>query len=64
MLSYHVVPGEVIYSTDITNGAKAPTVLRSDLTFRVEGGAVFVNDARVVKANVLTKSGVVHVIDK
>lgn len=64
ILSYHVVPGAVVYSTDITNGLKAPTVLGNDLTLRIEGNAVFVNDARVIKANVLTKQGVVHVIDK
>ena len=64
MLGYHVVPGLVVYSTDVEDGATDETVQGGELRFSVRDGGVFVNDAQVVKANVLTKNGVVHVIDR
>jgi uncharacterized surface protein with fasciclin (FAS1) repeats len=62
ILGYHVVVGAVDYSTKVTN-----TTVKSsqggDLTLRVENGTVFVNQAKVILADVLVDNGVVHVID-
>lgn len=63
VLTYHAVAGQVVYSTDIVNGATVKTVQGGDLTFVIRDGGAFVNDARVVEPNVLVKNGVVHVID-
>jgi len=61
ILTYHVVPGKVM-SSDVTTGAVA-TVQGQSLNVVVDGGAVKVNDAQVVKADVLASNGVIHVID-
>jgi uncharacterized surface protein with fasciclin (FAS1) repeats len=61
VLTYHVVPGKVL-STDITTGAVA-TVQGQSLKVVAQPGSVKVNDARVVKADVLASNGVIHVID-
>jgi len=62
ILTYHVVPGTVM-SNQITNGQTAQTVEGQPVTFTVSGGAVKVNDATVVKADVQAANGVIHAID-
>ena len=61
ILTYHVVPGKVM-SSEVRTGAVS-TVQGQALTLVVEGGGVKVNDAQVVKADVLASNGVIHVID-
>jgi uncharacterized surface protein with fasciclin (FAS1) repeats len=39
------------------------TVQGQSLTVRTEGGAVMVDNARVIKADVMASNGVIHVID-
>jgi TRAP-type C4-dicarboxylate transport system substrate-binding protein len=63
VLTYHVVPGKVM-STDITDGMEATTVEGSTVKFTIKDGMVYVNDAKVVKADIVTSNGVIHVIDK
>ncbi|KAK4222502.1 FAS1 domain-containing protein [Podospora fimiseda] len=63
ILGYHVVPGAVVYSTDVTNGLTAKSLQGTDLNFRVVDGEVWVNSAKVIAADVLVANGVVHVID-
>jgi uncharacterized surface protein with fasciclin (FAS1) repeats len=61
ILTYHVVPGKVM-SSDVSTGA-VPTVQGQPLNVVVERGQVKVNEAQVVKADVLASNGVIHVID-
>ncbi|EAZ92492.1 fasciclin domain-containing protein [Crocosphaera chwakensis] len=61
ILTYHVVPG-MVTSTDLEAG-KVKTVQGSDLEVDL-GEAVMVDDATVVKADIMTSNGVIHVIDK
>lgn len=63
ILTYHVVAGKVL-SSDLSDGMEATTVNGASLTIRLEDGKVFVNDAEVVIADVLTDNGVVHAINK
>lgn len=63
ILSYHIVNGTVLYSTDITNGTQL-NVGGATHTLYVEDGSVYVNNAKVVQPNVLVANGVVHVIDR
>lgn len=61
VLLYHVVSGAV-GSGDLVNG-DVPTLLSgSDLTVDLSDG-VKINNATVTTANILTKNGVIHVID-
>jgi len=63
VLRYHVVQGRVP-AAKVTTMASARTLAKQSVSFMVKDGVVFVNDARVVKANVVTRNGIIHVIDK
>ena len=62
VLLYHVVPGRVM-AADVVNLSSATTVQGSDLTITVEDGAVMIDDALVVTADIEASNGVIHVID-
>lgn len=61
ILTYHVVPGKVT-AADVKT-MKAKTVNGKELNLRVADGKVSVDNAHVVKADVMAKNGVIHVID-
>jgi uncharacterized surface protein with fasciclin (FAS1) repeats len=61
VLTYHVVPGSVM-AKDVKSG-KVKTVQGSELTLAANGGAVMVDKANVVKADIVADNGVIHVID-
>ncbi len=61
ILTYHVVPGEVM-AADVVKLDKAKTVQGSDVLIDATSG-VKINDAKVVKADVACSNGVIHVID-
>lgn len=63
VLLYHVVKGRVP-AAKVTMMSSATTLAKQSVAFMMKDGAVFVNDARVVKANVGTRNGIIHVIDK
>ncbi len=60
VLTYHVVPGKVM-AADVKAG-KVKTVQGSELTVSTMGG-VKVDNANVVKTDIVTSNGVIHVID-
>ena len=60
VLTYHVVPGKVMAS-DVKAG-KVATVQGESLTLGTQGG-VSVDQAKVVKADIVADNGVIHVID-
>ena len=64
ILTYHVLPGEVM-SSAIGMQTLTPATVQG-ATVKVVGGAdgVTVNDAKVVTADVDASNGVIHVIDK
>ena len=62
VLLYHVVPGKVT-ATKVTKMTSAKTVNGQDVTITAKDGKVMVNDATVVKADVMASNGVIHVID-
>jgi uncharacterized surface protein with fasciclin (FAS1) repeats len=60
VLTYHVVPGKVM-SSDVKPG-KVKTVQGQSLTITTMDG-VKVDNAKVIKTDILAKNGVIHVID-
>jgi uncharacterized surface protein with fasciclin (FAS1) repeats len=60
VLTYHVVAGKIM-AADVKAG-KVKTVQGSDLTVTTMGG-VMVNNAHVVKTDIVADNGVIHVID-
>ncbi len=62
VLTYHVVPGKVT-AADVAMLETADTVEGQALNIRTDDG-VQVNDARVIKADIVASNGVIHVIDQ
>lgn len=60
VLTYHVVPGKVMAAN--VSAGKVKTVQGSDLTVSTAGG-VKVDNANVIKTDVLASNGIIHVID-
>jgi uncharacterized surface protein with fasciclin (FAS1) repeats len=60
VLTYHVVPGKVM-AKDVKAGM-VKTVQGGSLTIGTTGG-VTVNNAKVVKTDIVADNGVIHVID-
>lgn len=62
ILTYHVVPGKVM-AADVVKVKEAKTVQGGSLKVTASGGAVKVDNAEVVKADIAASNGVIHVID-
>ncbi len=62
ILKYHVLAGAV-KSTDLSNGMSATTLLGKDIKVTINAQGVFINNAKVTVADIMTDNGVVHVID-
>jgi len=62
VLTYHVVPGKVM-AADVVKLAEAPTVQGSKAKVKVVDGTVMIDNAKVVKTDIETSNGVIHVID-
>jgi uncharacterized surface protein with fasciclin (FAS1) repeats len=61
VLTYHVVPGNVM-AKDVKAG-KVKTVQGGSITVATQGG-VSVNEAQVLKTDIVADNGVIHVIDR
>ena len=61
ILTYHVVPGEVL-AKDVAGLSSAKTVQGQKLAIDTSHG-VMVNQANVVKTDIVCSNGVIHVID-
>ncbi len=62
ILTYHVLPQKAV-SSGLTS-ADVATVEGSNVKIKVGDSGVMVNDAKVAKADIMAKNGVIHVIDK
>jgi uncharacterized surface protein with fasciclin (FAS1) repeats len=62
VLTYHVVAGKVM-AADVVKLTEATTVQGQDVTIAVKGDKVHINNANVVKTDINTSNGVIHVID-
>ena len=64
VLLYHVVPGKVMAADAIKlNGKSAKTAEGSEAKIMVMGAKVMINQANIVKTDIIAKNGVIHVID-
>jgi uncharacterized surface protein with fasciclin (FAS1) repeats len=63
VLLYHVVAGKVT-AADVVKLSKAETLNGADVRIRVRNGKVYVNKARVTKADIGASNGVIHVVNR
>lgn len=61
ILTYHVVAGKVA-AKEVMKLESATTVQGSSVAISIDGG-VKVNDANVIKTDIMTSNGIIHVID-
>lgn len=62
ILKYHVVSGKVM-AADVVKMKYAKTVLGEKVKIKVKGDNVMIGDAKVIKTDVSSSNGVIHVID-
>ena len=62
VLTYHVVSGKVM-ATDVVKLQTAKAVSGDTLKVNAKDGVVRVDDARVLKTDIVASNGVIHVID-
>jgi uncharacterized surface protein with fasciclin (FAS1) repeats len=62
ILTYHVVSGR-LEASDVVKLKSSKTVNGKSLSITAKKGAVMVDNARVVKADIAANNGVIHVID-
>jgi uncharacterized surface protein with fasciclin (FAS1) repeats len=62
ILTYHVVPGSV-KAAQVATMSSAETVNGDTVVFKSQNNAVKVDQANVVKADVVASNGVIHVVD-
>ena len=63
VLLYHVVAGKVS-AGDVVKLSSAKTLSGKSIRIRVSGMNVFVNSAKVIKADVRATNGVIHVVNR
>ncbi len=62
ILTYHVVPGKVM-AKDVVKLSEAKTVQGSTVDIKASDAGVKVDNANVVKTDIVCSNGVIHVID-
>lgn len=62
ILTYHVLPGTV-KAADVADGKAVKTVQGTEVHFKVADGKVKIDDATITATDIMTKNGVIHVID-
>ena len=64
ILTYHVIPGKAMAADVVKlDGQSVKSVQGGTIKVSVNGGTVKINDAKVIKTNIVCSNGVIHVID-
>lgn len=64
ILKYHVIPSKAMAADVVKlDGKKVKTVEGSEVSIKVTNGTVSVDNAKVIKTDIGTTNGVIHVID-
>jgi uncharacterized surface protein with fasciclin (FAS1) repeats len=62
ILTYHIIPSQVM-AADVAALTEAKTVNGANLTVKADTGKVMVDEAQVIKTDIVCSNGVIHVID-
>ena len=63
ILTYHVVPGKVM-AADVVKLDKAETLQGQNVMIKVKDDNVMIDNATVIKADIMASNGIIHVIDE
>jgi uncharacterized surface protein with fasciclin (FAS1) repeats len=63
VLTYHVVPGKVM-AEDAVNLTSAKTVNGKDFKITKSGDDLMIDNAKVIKTDIIASNGIIHVIDQ
>lgn len=70
VLTYHIVPGRVLYSADLDNATSWPTLSQPggavgpvNVTVTFSGNNRYVDSSQILHADILVANGVVHMIE-
>ncbi|EHL00809.1 putative Stabilin-2 [Glarea lozoyensis 74030] len=63
ILDYHLIPSQVLYTPNLTNGSTFVTANGGKITVRQGGNNLYINSAQLLNANILIANGVLHTID-
>ncbi len=63
VLLYHVVSGD-LDSTEVTGQRKITTINGKTVRPRVYGDKVFINNAKILEADIVAENGTIHLIDR
>ncbi|NLW66167.1 MAG: fasciclin domain-containing protein [Bacteriovoracaceae bacterium] len=63
LIAYHVVPDE-IRSSGMRDGSSATALNEEVLHITRKNGALFVQNARIIRADIVCSNGIIHIIDK
>lgn len=64
ILKYHVIPSKAMAADVVKlDGKKVKTVEGSEVSIKVTNGTVSVDKAKVIKTDIGTTNGVIHIID-
>lgn len=65
LFKYHVVQGQVVYSSDFETGLQLQTLQGTNLTITVEDdGTKYANGAKILATDYLVSNGVLHTLEK
>jgi uncharacterized surface protein with fasciclin (FAS1) repeats len=64
ILLYHVHAGDAILAKDVKTMSLSTADAGKTLNVSVNGDTVMINDAKVIKTDIIAKNGVIHWIDK
>jgi uncharacterized surface protein with fasciclin (FAS1) repeats len=64
ILKYHVIPSKALAADVVKlDGKEVKTVEGKSVKIDVEGSTVMINNAKVIKTDIVCSNGVIHVID-
>lgn len=63
VLGYHVVSGSATMAADLTDGMTLTTLKGTDVSVRIDGAVIYINDVEVIVSDLEADNGVVHVLD-
>ncbi|TGZ82505.1 FAS1 domain-containing protein [Ascodesmis nigricans] len=65
LIEYHIIQGRAFFSTELTKATtRVETVNGERIYLTIKGKDFFVNDAKVIKSDIITSAGALHILDR